>query len=86
MWLYGAPVLLYTNYHSQCDVLFALQAALDEARQGVFQLRETYRTKLIEKEMKKQREIAQMEALQAEQERKSKSGSSKKSKSPGKKK
>ncbi|XP_055495019.1 androglobin isoform X2 [Leucoraja erinacea] len=70
----------------QLQMFEDLQAALDEARQGVFQLRETYRTKLIEKEMKKQREIAQMEALQAEQERKSKSGSSKKSKSPGKKK
>ncbi|XP_072907569.1 androglobin [Hemitrygon akajei] len=63
-----------------------LQAALDEARQDIFQQRETYRNKLIEEEMKKQREIAEMEALQAEQERKNKSAASKKSKSPGRKK
>ncbi|XP_072121754.1 androglobin isoform X2 [Mobula birostris] len=63
-----------------------LQAALDEARQDIFQRRETYRNKLIEEEMKKQREIAEMEALQAEQERKNKSAASKKSKSPGRKK
>ncbi|XP_069788343.1 androglobin isoform X3 [Narcine bancroftii] len=63
-----------------------LQAALDEARQDVFKLRESYRNKLIEEEMKKQREIAEMEALQAEQERKSKSGTSKKTKSLGRKK
>ncbi|XP_059842346.1 androglobin isoform X2 [Hypanus sabinus] len=62
-----------------------LQAALDEARQDIFQQRETYRNKLIEEEMK-QREIAEMEALQAEQERKNKSATSKKSKSPGRKK
>ncbi|XP_078261657.1 androglobin [Rhinoraja longicauda] len=69
----------------QLQMFEALQAALDKARQDIFQLRETYRTKLIEEEMKKQNEIAQMEALQAEQERKAKSGSSKKSKSPGRK-
>ncbi|XP_051867185.1 androglobin [Pristis pectinata] len=63
-----------------------LQATLDEARQDIFQLRESYRNKLIEEEMKKQKEIAEMEALQAEQERKNKSAASKKSKSPGRKK
>ncbi|XP_067900614.1 androglobin [Heterodontus francisci] len=63
-----------------------LQAALDEARNNISQLRESYRNKLIAEEVK-QKEIAVMEAaLRAEQERKSMSSISKVSKSAGRKK
>ncbi|XP_078086616.1 androglobin [Mustelus asterias] len=63
-----------------------LQVALDDARDKIYLLREAYRTKLIEEELKQQ-EIAAMEAaLQAEQERKLMSSMTKASKSSGKKK
>ncbi|XP_078412758.1 androglobin-like [Cetorhinus maximus] len=63
-----------------------LQAALDEARANIYQLRETYRNKLIEEELK-QKEIATMEAaLRAEQERKTMSATTKTYKSSGKRK
>ncbi|XP_067845424.1 androglobin isoform X1 [Heptranchias perlo] len=64
-----------------------LQAALDEARQDIYKLRESYRNKLIEEELKKQKETAAIEAaLRAEQERKSQSSMAKVTKSAGKRK
>uniref|UniRef100_UPI00398E3939 androglobin isoform X2 n=1 Tax=Pristiophorus japonicus TaxID=55135 RepID=UPI00398E3939 len=59
-----------------------LQTALDEARQGIYQLRESYRNKLIEEELKKQKEIAAIEAdVRVEPERKSLKTSAKQFKS-----
>ncbi|XP_072360829.1 androglobin isoform X2 [Scyliorhinus torazame] len=63
-----------------------LQVALDDARDKIYQLREVYRNKLIEEELKQQ-EIAAMEAaLRAEQERKALSSTTKASKGSGKRK
>ncbi|XP_043552789.1 androglobin [Chiloscyllium plagiosum] len=74
---------LKTQQLQMCE---ALQEALDEARNNIYQLRESYRNKLIEEELK-QREIAAMEvALRAEQERKPGSSTSKIPKSSGKRK
>ncbi|GCC30604.1 hypothetical protein chiPu_0009055 [Chiloscyllium punctatum] len=74
---------LKTQQLQMCE---ALQEALDEARNNIYQLRESYRNKLIEEESK-QREIAAMEAaLRAEQERKPGTSMSKIPKSSGKRK
>ncbi|XP_028914553.1 androglobin isoform X1 [Ornithorhynchus anatinus] len=65
-----------------------LQESLDEARARVFTARESYRSKLLEAELKKQEVLAAEEAaLQAEQERKSPDAQRKKQgKGSGKKK
>ncbi|XP_059504368.1 androglobin [Stegostoma tigrinum] len=70
----------------QLQMYEAMQEALDEARNNVYKLRESYRNKLIEEELK-QREIAAMEAaLWAEQERKAMSSTNKIPKSSGRRK
>nr|XP_009667062.1 PREDICTED: androglobin [Struthio camelus australis] len=65
-----------------------LQASLDETRGRILSIREAYRTKLLEAELKKQEALAAGEAvLQAEQEKKSTNAQKKKQgKSLGKKK
>ncbi|XP_010130639.1 PREDICTED: androglobin, partial [Buceros rhinoceros silvestris] len=58
-----------------------LQASLDEARGRVHSLRESYRSKLLEADRRKQEELAAHEAvLQAEQEKKSPNAQKKKTK------
>ncbi|XP_048456882.1 androglobin [Rhincodon typus] len=70
----------------QLQMYEAMQEALDEARNNIYELRESYRNKLIEEELK-QREIAAMEAaLRAEQERKVMSSTNKIPKSSGRRK
>ncbi|XP_067398314.1 androglobin isoform X2 [Emydura macquarii macquarii] len=66
----------------------SLQASLDEARGRVLSARETYRSKLLEAELKKQEALAAEEAaIRAEQEKKSPDAQKKKQgKSAGKKK
>ncbi|NXP06010.1 ADGB protein, partial [Thinocorus orbignyianus] len=65
--------------HHILEMYENLQASLDETRGRIFSIREAYRSKLIEEELRKQEELAALEAaLQAEQEKKSPNAQKKK--------
>ncbi|NWW47883.1 ADGB protein, partial [Pedionomus torquatus] len=65
--------------HRILEMYENLQASLDETRSRIFSIREAYRSKLLEEELKKQEELAALEAaLQAEQDKKSPTGQKKK--------